>query len=163
MLPPEVSHVLNMIGFEWPEGNEDTVLAWSRRWTQFSSEVNDSQGLAEQAALHALDHNHGAAMDAFAARWRDHDGVAEVARDLGLAGNLLGGCLLVVGMAIIALKIAFVVNLILLAIQIAEAIAAAAATFGASLAWIPIAREIVRRLIELAINLAVNALMGGDS
>ena len=33
MLPAELSHVLNMIGFEWPEGNEDTVLSWSGRWT----------------------------------------------------------------------------------------------------------------------------------
>jgi len=38
---------------------------------------------------------------------------------------------------------------------------AVAASFGASLAWIPIAREITRRVIELAINLACEAILGG--
>lgn len=161
MLPPEVSYALNMIGFEWPEGNEDTVLAWSRRWSAYAGEVNDAAGLAEQAATHALNHNSGAAMDAFSAAWSQTHGAAAVAHDLGTAGHVLGGCLLVVGLAILVLKVAFVISLILLAIQIVQAIAAAAASFGASLAWIPIAREIARRLIELAINLAVNALMGG--
>ncbi len=161
MLPPEVSYLLNMIGLEWPEGNEDTVLDWSGRWMQYSAQVGDAAGLADSAAAYAVSHNAGPAMEAFAASWRERDGVADVAGDLGLAGNVLGGCLVVVGMAIIVLKIAFVINLVLLAIQIVQAIAAAAASFGASLAWIPIAREIARRVIELAINLACQALLGG--
>ena len=62
---------------------------------------------------------------------------------------------------IIALKVAFVVNLVALAVQIATAVASAAVTFGASLAWIPVAKEIARRLLELALNLALEHLMGG--
>lgn len=161
MLPSEVSYLLNMVGFEWPEGNEDKIFEWASDWMAYASEVDGSTRQVDNAAGHALQHNMGKAMDAFSADLSRGDGIAEVAHKLGTAGNVLGGCLIVVAAAVIALKIAFVVNLVALAIQIAEAVAAAVATFGASLAWIPIAREIARRLIELAINLALNALMGG--
>ena len=161
MLPGEVSYLLNMIGFEWPEGNEDKIFEWSGRWMSYAGEVDGSSELAKKAASHALENNVGKAMEAFNTMFNESEGVADIAQKLGTAGYVIGGCLIAIGVAVIALKIAFVVNLISLAIQIAEAVAAAAVTFGASLAWIPIAREICKRLIEFAINFAVNKLMGG--
>lgn len=160
MLPGEVSYLLNMLGFEWPEGNEDTVFSYAQEWMSYGASVGEVVTLSRAAEAHALDNNTGPAMEAFRADFNDTEGIADVAQKLALAGNITGGCLLLIGGMIIALKIAFVVNLVSLAIQIAQAVAAAAATFGASLAWIPVAREICRRLIEFAINLAVEKLMG---
>lgn len=162
MLPGEVSYLLNMLGFEWPEGNEDRIFDYATRWMTYAGEVGSANQLAGQAKIHALTNNSGPAMTAFQQAFDEAEGVKDVAEKLALAGTLTGGCLLLVGVAVIALKIAFVVNLVLLAIQIAEAVAAAAATFGASLAWIPIAKEIARRLLELALNLAIEKLMGGE-
>ena len=162
MLPGEVSYLLNMLGFEWPEGNEDRIFDYATRWMTYAGEVGSANQLAGQAKTHVLTNNSGPAMTAFQQAFDEAEGVRDVAEKLALAGTLTGGCLLLVGVAVIALKIAFVVNLVLLAIQIAEAVAAAAATFGASLAWIPIAKEIARRLLELALNLAIEKLMGGE-
>lgn len=160
MLPPEVGHVLNMVGFEWPEGNEDTIHAWSSRWQQYGGDVRGVVDRADSAAAYALEHNAGPAMEAFAASWRHHDGASAVAHDLAEAGDVLGGCLLVVAGAIVVLKVAFIVNLTLLVIQIAEAVAAAVETGGLSLAWIPIARELAELAIRYAINEAINTLLG---
>lgn len=161
MLPGEVSHLLNMLGFEWPEGNEDKVFDYGSRWMAFSGEAGESNELSSQAAQHALASNNGPAMEAFQKSFDDLEGVKDVATKLATAGNLTGGCLLLIGGVIIALKVAFVVNLVALAVQIASAVAAAVPTFGASLAWIPVAKEIARRLLELALNLALEHLMGG--
>lgn len=161
MLPGEVSYLLNILGFEWPEGNEDKVFEWAGDWAQFGGQIEGVVAEADGAARLALDRNQGQAMAAFKAAYDDVEGVRSVARDLAVAGNITGACLVLVAGAIIALKIAFVVNLVSLAIQIASAVAAAAATFGASLAWIPVAKEICRRLLTLAINLALEKLLGG--
>lgn len=161
MLPGELSYLLNMMGFEWPEGNEDTVFDYANRWMSYADEVGGSNELAGQAEQHVLANNEGPAMEAFMAKFNEADGVKDVAQKLALAGNISGGCLLFVGGLIIALKIAFVVNLAILAYQIAMAVAAAAATFGASMAWIPVAKEICRRLLEFALNMLLEQLMGG--
>lgn len=163
MLPGEVSYLLNMLGFEWPEGNEDKVFEWAGDWSEFAGKIQRVVGEADGAARIALERNQGEAMTAFREAYQDLEGVQSVARDLALAGNITGACLVLVAGAIIALKIAFVVNLVSLAIQIASAVSAAAVTFGASLAWIPVAREICRRLITLAINLALEKLLGGGA
>ncbi len=161
MLPGEVSYLLNMLGFEWPEGNEDKIFSYAGRWMSYAGEVGAANELAGQSKAHALSRNVGPAMEAFQKAFDEIDGVKDVAEKLAMAGTITGGCLLVVGGIVIALKIAFVVNLVMLAIQIAQAVAAAAATFGASLAWIPIAKEIARRLLELALNLALEKILGG--
>lgn len=161
MLPPELSRFLNMIGFEWPEGNEDKVFDWGNAWLSYAGEVGSAHGTAQSARDHVGSNNEGPAIEAFLAHFNEPNQLEDVGTNLATAATICGGCLFVVGAAIIALKIAFVVNLVTLAIQVASAIAAAAATFGASMAWIPVARLIAQRAIEFAINLGVEKLLGG--
>lgn len=66
-----------------------------------------------------------------------------------------------IGVAIIALKIVFVVNLTIFAIEVASAIAAAIPTAGASMSLIPIAEIIAQRAIQFGINMGIEKLMGG--
>jgi len=66
---------------------------------------------------------------------------------------------MVVGAVIICLKGVFIANLISCLAQIQAAIAAAAATFGASLAWIPIAKQICSMLLEQAVGMAIQKVM----
>jgi hypothetical protein len=53
------------------------------------------------------------------------------------------------------------VQLTLLAIQIAQAVATAAVTFGASLLEIPIFKLITGALIDQLLNMATEAVLGG--
>lgn len=160
MLPSEVSYLLNMLGYEWPEGNEDTIFSWGGRWMSYAGEVDGSAQLASSAHDFVVGANEGSAVKAFSAAFKDGEGIEKTAHDLGSAGNVIGGVLYEMGAVVIALKIVVVVQLVLLAIQIAEAVAAAAATFGASLAWIPVAKIIASKAIEFGINYAIGQLLG---
>lgn len=160
MLPAEASKLLNELGFEWPEGNEDKVFDYGNRWMAYAGEVGGVVQTATEGANTALADNMGQAMDAFKTAFTKSEGVDDVARKLQFGANIMGGCLFLVGAAIIALKIAFVVNLVATVIQIASAIAAAVPTAGASLGWIPVAKILCQKLLEMAINYGINQLMG---
>ncbi len=161
MLPAELSKFLNMVGFEWPEGNEDKVFDWGQAWMDYSTQVGDAHGTAQAARDHVVSVNTGPAVEAFQASFNGSESVEDVGTNLAQAGTICGGCLFVVGAAIIALKIVFVINLVTFAIQFAAAIAAAVPTFGASMSWIPIARLIAQKAIEYGINLGIEKLLGG--
>ena len=62
----------------------------------------------------------------------------------------------------IALKGVFIVNLVATMAQITAALAAAVPTFGASLSWIPIAKQICTMLLQEALGMAVQKVMAGD-
>lgn len=161
MLPPELSKFLNMIGFEWPEGDEDRIFDWGNRWMQYGREVDGAHGIAQGAADHVTAVNTGPGIEAFRRTFDEPDYVADVGQNLGVAGTVTGGCLFVVGAAVIVLKIAFVINLTIFAIQVAAAIAAAIPTAGASMSLIPIAQIIAQRAIQFAISLAIEQVLGG--
>ncbi|MGJ6979005.1 hypothetical protein ACSDQ9_00530 [Aestuariimicrobium soli] len=160
MLPAEASKLLNELGYEWPEGNEDRVFDYGQRWMSYASEVGGVNQIADEGANEALTKNMGDAMEAFRTEFSEEEGVRDVAQKLSLGANILGGCMFLVGAAIIALKIAFVVNLVATVIQIASAIAAAIPTCGASLGWIPVAKILCQKLLEMAINFGISKLMG---
>ena len=161
MLPPEASKLLNELGFEWPEGNEDKVFNYGNRWMAYGGEMGGVVATATDGANTALTNNQGDAMEAFQKSFTKTEGVDDVAKQLQFGSNLVGGCLFVIGVAIIALKIAFVVNLVITVIQIAMAIAAAIPTAGASLGWIPVARVLCKLALDMAINFAISKLLGG--
>jgi hypothetical protein len=62
---------------------------------------------------------------------------------------------------VLALKINVVVQLTLLAIEIAQAITTAVATFGASLLEIPIFKSITGLILEQLLAFATEAILGG--
>jgi hypothetical protein len=62
---------------------------------------------------------------------------------------------------VVALKIAVVVQLAMLAVEIAQAIATAVPTAGASLLEIPIFKKITDILLDQALDLAINSVLNG--
>ncbi|NNG18916.1 hypothetical protein HJ590_04890 [Naumannella sp. ID2617S] len=160
MLPGEVSHLLNLLGFEWPEVNEDKMFDWGGRWVGFNGEVQGTHSDADGGARTALMENRDAGMEAFKKQfYESKDNVMEVVRDLGSASGIIGGCLFVIGGLVIALKILVVIQLVILAVQIASAIAAAIPTFGASMTLIPLFEIIAQRAIAFAINFTIEQLL----
>jgi hypothetical protein len=78
---------------------------------------------------------------------------------ISTAGQVVGAGMMICAGIILALKISTITQLVTLAIEIAQAIASAVATFGASLAEIPIFEEISRRIIGELIQQVINKLM----
>jgi hypothetical protein len=62
---------------------------------------------------------------------------------------------------VLALKISVIVQLVMLAIQIAQAIATAVVTFGASLLEIPIFKMITSMILDQLLGFAMQALLNG--
>ena len=162
MLPPEVAHLLQLLGYEWPEGNEDRVIEMGREWLDFGSGVHAPSADAEMARAHVTSENRGAAVDAFNANFRHEDGAPAVLAELGQAAAMCGGALFVVAGAIVVLKVVVVAQLVMLAVSIAEAIAAAVPTAGASMSLIPLMKVATSIAINIAIGIAVETVMGGQ-
>lgn len=160
MLPAEVSGLLQLLGYEWPEGNEDRVMEMAAGWQSFATALDVQVDLGERAGQHVVAANEGPAIEAFGAAFDDLDTAGAVTRDLGAGSVTIGGCLYVMAGAIITLKVVVVIQLVLLAISIAQAIAAAVPTAGASLTLVPLMKIVTQLALNVAINLAVNAVMG---
>ena len=148
-LPGPLVEVLGLVGLDWPETDEDKVFElggkWIELWNTAQSFASDSDGAVQLAFAG----NKNDAIEAVQAYWRDH-GAPAVMEPGAQAPLILGVGMMIFGVFVIALKIIFVVQLVILAIQIAQAIATAAPTFGASLLQIPIFRQLTRIALDLA-------------
>jgi hypothetical protein len=81
--------------------------------------------------------------------------------DAATAAELIGAALMVCAGIVLALKISDITRLILLAIQIAQAIATAVVTSGASLLEIPIFRAITEVILDQLLDVAINQVLDG--
>ena len=160
MLPPELAHFLQMIGFEWPEGNEDKAFEYGGAWLEFAGQLSAAASASGQASGEIAQTNQGIGIDAFKKQMDDAEGPTITARDMAMGVNVGGGiCYLIAG-AIIALKIVVIIQLVQFAITVTEAIAAAVPTAGASMSLIPIAKIAAQKAIEFALNMAIEKLLG---
>jgi hypothetical protein len=74
---------------------------------------------------------------------------------------MVGAGLMVCAGIVLALKINVIVQLTMLVIEIAQAIATAVVTFGASLLEIPLFKEITQLIIDQLLNMAIDKVLGG--
>lgn len=159
-IPGQLADLLNMLGYTWPKSKEGQMFELGQEWMDFGGKLKQIHGQTVPHAETVTLENMGADIEAFKKKWMDKDAGAKVVEDGGTGAMVVGGGLFVAAGLVLALKIAVIVQLTILAIQIASAIAAAAATFGASMAWIPVAKKIASMAIELAIDQVINALLG---
>jgi hypothetical protein len=161
-LPPEVAGLFSAItGSTWPESDEESLFRLAGEWTSMADQLDPLIEQLNLAAATLPENNSGADIDAFQARW---DGEEAAARNLAEAGNpsnVINIGLTVGAGLVLALKIQIIVQLVILAIQIAQAIAFAAVTFGASLAQIPIFKKIVGTIIEQLMDMAITRILNG--
>jgi hypothetical protein len=158
-LPDWAERLLNDLGYQWPEISEGNLFELGGLYTQHSVTLADHRGRAHGHALQLTSANAGQSVDAFGDKWRQrqepHDNldIAQKA-STGAGIGMYGAAAIVIG-----LKIYTIVQLVILAVEIFEAIATAPETFGGSLAEIPVFKEIQGMLINLGINEAINALL----
>jgi hypothetical protein len=160
-LPGELISLLSMLGYTWPEADEEKLFELGNRWTTYGGTLAGAVRDLDAAAQPVWQQNRGEAVAAFRQAWSDGEAPAANLRDGADGATLIGVGLMVAAGVVLALKINVIVQLVMLAIEIAEAIATAVATFGASLLEIPIFKEITGLLINELIDLAMQALLDG--
>ncbi|MFJ6154538.1 WXG100-like domain-containing protein [Micromonospora profundi] len=158
-IPGELSGLLNELGYVWPESDEERLFELAQAWIAFGAEA-DAAATDATAAVALLAGNDGSALEAFRGQWSDSDSAAAVLQDIGFGARAVGAALLVCALVVLALKINVIVQLTLLAISIAQAIATAAPTFGASLLEIPVFKKLVDIAIDFLIGQALEAVLG---
>lgn len=162
VLPGEVSYLLEMLGFMWPNTDEEQTFAKGRDWQDFATKGAATTTDAGSGIQQVLSANEGEAMRAFRESAEGgEDPVQSVAQSMTAGSAGVGGAMYVMSGIIVALKITTVIQLVVLAAQIASAIAAAIPSAGTSMTLIPLFKIAARLAIEVAMNLAITALMGG--
>ncbi|MEV4496649.1 hypothetical protein AB0J84_13195 [Micromonospora arborensis] len=160
-LPGELVSLLSMIGYDWPESDETALFQLAGEWTGMADRINGSVAQLESAARTVLDTNRGESFTAFAEEWNDGESAPRNIADATDPTNIIAIGLMAGAGIVLALKIQVIVQLILLAIQIAQAIATAVVTFGASLLEIPIFKIITGMIVDQLIGMAVDAVLNG--
>jgi hypothetical protein len=159
-LPGELVSILGMLGYTWPLADEEQLFQMGQSWLDFGGQLPAPVTVATDQAQGVWSQNTGKAVTAFQKSWTAPDAPAANLNDAATAATMVGVGLMVCAGIVLALKINVIIQLVLLAIEIAEAIATAVATFGASLAEIPIFKEITNAVLDELFNLATNAVLG---
>jgi hypothetical protein len=160
-LPGECVTALGWIGLDWPTSDEEKLFHLGQSWVSFSSQLQSAGTAMEQSAQSVWTGNSGAAIDAFQKWWRAQDSAPSTLSTNSTASTVLGAGLFVCAAIVLALKVNVIVQLVILVVEVAQAIATAVATFGASLAEVPIFKIATQKIVELLIDQVVNMLLGG--
>lgn len=160
-LPGELISLLGLLGYNWPEADEEQLYDLGSRWMTFSGTLSSSISGMDDVAASVWQTNSGDAISAFQQNWSDPESPPANLRDGADGANLIGVGLLVAAGIVLTLKINVIVQLTMLAIEIAQAVATAPETFGASLAEIPIFKEITGLIINELLSYAVSAVLDG--
>jgi len=161
MIPGELANLLNELGYTWPKSDEEKLFELGQNWLSLAAEMQTVGQSADAAVQPVAAANQGEAIEAFLTAWRSDDAALSVL-DSGVTGaNVIGGALFVCAGVVLALKINVIVQLTILAIEIIQAIATAAPTFGASLLEIPVFKKLTDVVINLLIDQALGVILGG--
>jgi len=156
-LPDWLTEPLGWIGLTWPQADEEKLFEDGQVWINFGSTLRGQAQDANSTAQKVWTDNHGESINAFQTWWNADDGPAKNLEDEAIAAELIGAGLIVFAAITLAMKIAFIVQLIILIVEVAQAIASAFATFGATTAEIPgfiaatrvICRELINKVIGM--------------
>lgn len=160
MLPDALVTLLNQLGIKWPEGDEGKTFEYAKKWMEMADRVRDARDNGDAHARQVLATNEGEAAQAYQASMEHHDGPSKSAGRTATGLDIGGGVLVLAAAAILVLKVYAIVQLVQLLIKEIQAYASAAATFGASLAQIPIWRALCKAAIEWAIGRAMKSVEG---
>ncbi|GAA4609551.1 hypothetical protein GCM10023195_38650 [Actinoallomurus liliacearum] len=160
-LPGALATLLNDLGYTWPMSDEDKLLNMGSGWLGFTSTMDQPVGDANAHATSIWTQHKGEGVQAFANTWNAKEAPHNNLLDGKTGGDIIGAGLMICSAIVIALKINVIVQLVQLAIEIAQAFATSAVTAGGSLMEIPVFKEITSRLVNLCVSLAMNAVLGG--
>lgn len=160
-IPGELRSLLSGLGYDWPEADETALVEMGRAWMSFSDRLEAIVSDATSTASEVWTGHEGEAVAAFQAWWSREDSPAKTLLDGANAATLTGTGLMICGGIVLALKVAIIAQLAILAAEIAQAVATAVPTLGASLAEIPIFHQLTRSIIGNLVQAAVFQLLDG--
>jgi hypothetical protein len=155
MLDQKLVFVLNLIGFNWPQADEDKLRESARHWREYASELQHVMTDTNQTLGQITAENRGESIDALEQNWRQfHEHLRQAHDTAGLVAEVLDDFAL----AVEGLKVAVVVQLGILAAELAATTGAAFLTFGVAEAAAPeevlITQGVMRTLTHAAIRKA---------
>jgi len=159
-LPGELADLLNELGYIWPKVDEEKLVQLGQRWIDLGSTLRGTAQDANAVATAVWTDNTGQAIEAFRVGWGEQDSPMSVLRDSMVAAPVVGACLFVCAAVVLALKINVIIQLTILAIEIIQAIATAAVSFGASLLELPVFKKLADLAINFIITQAMEAILG---
>jgi hypothetical protein len=159
-LPGQLVTILQELGYNWPEADEEKLFDLGGAWLDFHPGLAPIVARLESAGQRVWSENMGDAVEAFRTTWTAEDGALASLRDSVGGTQMVGPLVMVAAAIVLALKINVIIQLTVLLIQIIQAIATAGPTFGASLLEIPVFKEITSRLVNLLIGMAMEAVLG---
>ncbi|MFI5553781.1 nucleic acid/nucleotide deaminase domain-containing protein [Streptomyces sp. NPDC051738] len=178
VLPSELDAALDLIGISWPNVDEDDYREMAQAMREFADDIDDGAADAHQAITDLIGGNEGLAIQALEKHWGLVKG--KHLTNLAEAGRVAATALDGVAVLIEGAKLAAIVQLGILAAEIAAAIAAAPVTLGLSTLggiagtqatriavkriFEEVCEEIAGRIIEVATGPVLQALgsMAGD-
>ena len=160
MLPGELVWLLDELGYSWPAADEEALFRLGQHWLQLAPHVDAAVADARAAVTELLGATSGPAVEAFAAAWSADDAPLTSLSDARAGVQAMGPLLMLAAGVVLALKVNVIVQLALLAVEIAQAIATSPVTFGASLAEIPVFKIVTGKLLDLLIDQAIGQILG---
>src|SRR5262249_27962277 len=119
-LPSELTEPLSWIGMTWPEADEGKLFEAGNRWLEFGTRLQAIGSDADAAAGDVWKENQGETVDAVHRWWDGEQGPPSRVAEDAVAAQIIGAALIVFAAVTLALKIAFIVQLIMLAIEVAQ-------------------------------------------
>jgi uncharacterized protein YukE len=156
VLPSGLAWVLNLIGINWPNIDEDQLRDIANTLRGLASDVDSHGSQAESEIEQMLGVNSGQSLDNFNALWQKvaKGHLPQLSEGLKLLGTGLDTSAVVVE----GMKVAAIVQLGILLAEIISDQAEAFFTFGASEALIPIQTEVTSQIVKAALKQAVQAV-----
>jgi DNase/tRNase domain of colicin-like bacteriocin len=134
MLDPKLVFVLNLIGFNWPQADEDKLRESARHWREYASELEHVMADTNRTLAQVRADHSGDSIDALEQHWRQFGEHLRQAHDAaGVVAEVLDGFAL----AVETLKFAVIAQLVILAGELAATTGAAILTFGVAEAAAP--------------------------
>jgi hypothetical protein len=156
VLPSELTWVLNLIGVNWPNVDEDQLRDTANQLRSMASDLENNNGDAISEVEQMLGVNSAQSLTNFNALWQmvatGH--LPQLGEGLGLFATGMD----IAAVIIEGMKLAAIVQLGILAAEIIADQAAAVETFGASEALAAAQTEITEQIVKQALNQAVQAV-----
>ncbi|MEV0374036.1 PE-PGRS family protein [Streptomyces sp. NPDC050636] len=154
-LPGGVDWVLDLLGFNWPNADEDKLFECAQIWRDFAEAVNQANSSGSTAANEVFSANSGEAVEGFSKEWGAYNGSAggdNYLRDAAMAAEVIAFAFDAAALAVIAGKIAVIVQLVITAAELIAAQAAAPFTLGLSelgaAGAVQASRVIIRQILD---------------
>ncbi|MEV5599086.1 PE-PGRS family protein [Streptomyces sp. NPDC052496] len=154
-LPSEVAWVLGLLGYDWPQADEDALFKCAETWRNFAAQVEQAASQGTSAANEVVAANTGEAVDGFTKEWGAFSGSAgsdHYLRDAQIAAETIALAFDAAAIAVLSGKIAIIAQLVALAVELIAAQAAAPFTFGLSEAGAVGATQITRVAVREILN-----------